>query len=278
MNFFAVRFERVLLLCVALVVVLGASRRRRPAPSLRFAGRRQDRRRGRDPRRRRHDQRYFTGIDQASVNRAVADLSATGMFTKVSRQDRRRQGDRHRRRERAGHQPRRLRGQQQAQGRPARRRSPVEGAHAPSTKTAADADVDRIKDAYKKIGRSDVTVTYRLVNLPNGRVDLVFKIDEGDKTGIKSINFVGNNDVSNWRLHSLMQTTEMNFLSWFKTSDVYNPDTLASDEEAIRKYYMKYGYADFRIINTDVVYRSRGRRATSSPSPSTRGRSITSPA
>ena len=54
-----------------------------------------------------------------------------------------------------------------------------------------------------------------------------------------------------------MQTTEMNFLSWFKTSDVYNPDTLASDEEAIRKYYMRYGYADFRIANTAVVYKPR---------------------
>ena len=51
-----------------------------------------------------------------------------------------------------------------------------------------------------------------------------------------------------------MQTTEMNFLSCFKTSDVYNPDTLAADEEAIRKYYMRNGYADFRIINTEVVY------------------------
>ncbi len=90
--------------------------------------------------------------------------------------------------------------------------------------------------------------------MPNGRVDLVFKVDEGDKTGVKRIVFIGNNNISSWRLKSLMQTTEMNFLSWFKTSDVYNPDTLASDEEAIRKYYMRYGYADFRITNTAVVY------------------------
>ena len=67
--------------------------------------------------------------------------------------------------------------------------------------------------------------------------------------------------VSNYRLRSLMQTTEMNFLSWFKTSDVYDPDRLAQDEEAIRKYYMKYGYADFRIANTDVAYHAAtGRR------------------
>ena len=118
----------------------------------------------------------------------------------------------------------------------------------------ATADVGRIKDAYKKIGRAAIKVSYRLVTLPNGRVDLVFTIDEGEKTGVKSINFVGNNNVSGSRLKGLMQLSEMNFLSWFKTSDVYNPDTLATDEEAIRKYYMRIGYADFRIVNTDVAY------------------------
>ncbi len=92
------------------------------------------------------------------------------------------------------------------------------------------------------------------MQLPNGRVDLVFKVDEGDKTGVREIKFVGNKAISDYRLHSLMQTTEMNWLSWFKNSDVYDPDRLASDQEAIRKYYMRYGYADFRITNTDVAY------------------------
>ena len=64
----------------------------------------------------------------------------------------------------------------------------------------ADADVQRIKDAYKKIGRSEVGVSYRLVQLPNGRVDVVFKVNEGDKTGVREIKFVGNQAVSNYRL------------------------------------------------------------------------------
>src|ERR1700751_3460697 len=53
-----------------------------------------------------------------------------------------------------------------------------------------------------------------------------------------------------------MQTSTQNFLSWFKNTDVYDPDRLASDEEAIRRYYMKNGYADFRITNTDVAYQT----------------------
>ena len=46
----------------------------------------------------------------------------------------------------------------------------------------------------------------------------------------------------------------MNWLSWLKSTDVYDPDRLASDLEAIRRYYMKNGYADFQITNTDVAY------------------------
>ena len=198
---------------------------------------------------------YFSGTDQASVNRAVADLSATGMFSKVSAKI--------------------VDGQvvvavvESAQ---IINRVAFEGnktlksdqlaveiqtkARTGFDQAKAQADVDRIRDAYKKLGRNATKVTYRLVQLPNGRVDLVFTVDEGDKTGVREIRFVGNNAVSSYRLHSLMQTTEMNWLSWFKTSDIYDPDRLAQDQEAIRKYYMKYGYADFRITNTDVAYQN----------------------
>jgi outer membrane protein insertion porin family len=196
---------------------------------------------------------YFSGTDQASVNRAVDDLSATGMFSKVSAkivdgkvvvtvvesgQVVNRiafEGDL------------KLKSDQLAVEVQSKARAAFDPA-------IANADVDRIKEAYKKIGYNDTKVTYRLVNLPNGRVDLVFTIVESDKTGVRSINFVGNNAISSYRLHGLMQTTEMNFLSWFKSSDVYQPDTLAADEEAIRKYYMKNGYADFRITDTNVIY------------------------
>ncbi|HEY1940939.1 MAG TPA: outer membrane protein assembly factor BamA [Roseiarcus sp.] len=198
---------------------------------------------------------YFTGTDQASVNRAVADLSATGMFSKVDAKI--------------------VGGQvvvSVVENAQIINRVAFEGnktlksdqlavevqskGHTGFDEAKAKADVERLKDAYRKIGRSATQVSYRLVQLPNGRVDLVFTVNEGDKTGVREIKFVGNHAVSSYRLHSLMQTTEMNWLSWFKNSDVYDPDRLASDQEAIRKYYMKNGYADFRITNTDVAYQN----------------------
>jgi outer membrane protein insertion porin family len=196
---------------------------------------------------------YFSGTDQAAVDKGVKDLSATGIFSNVS--------------------ARIVHGKvivKVVESDIIVNRVAFEGnskiksdqlavevqskAHSGYSEAVAQGDIERIKEVYRRTGRSDAKVSKRLVSLPNGRVDLVFAIDEGSKTGIKAINFVGNEHFSAYRLHGLMATTTMNFLSFLKTSDVYDADRLASDEEAIRKYYMRSGYADFRITNTDVHF------------------------
>ncbi len=125
------------------------------------------------------------------------------------------------------------------------------GAYSPSV---AESDVERIKEIYRRGGRGDASVKVRTVDLPNGRIDVVFTIDEGSKTGVYAINFAGNSAFSAGRLRNLMQTTEMNYLSWLKTSDVYDPDKISADQELIRRFYLKNGYADFRVISSDAVY------------------------
>src|SRR5580692_11725249 len=54
------------------------------------------------------------------------------------------------------------------------------------------ADTQRIIEIYQRNGRFDVKVVPKFIERPNNRVDLVFEIDEGEKTGIKSVIFVGN--------------------------------------------------------------------------------------
>jgi outer membrane protein insertion porin family len=125
------------------------------------------------------------------------------------------------------------------------------GAYSPEV---VQADVQRILDVYRRTGRGLAQVTPRVVDLPNGRIDVVFAINEGEKTGVKEINFVGNHAFSASRLRGVMTTTESNFLSFLKSTDVYDPDRLAADQELIRRYYLKNGYADFRLISTDAQF------------------------
>ena len=72
----------------------------------------------------------------------------------------------------------------------------------------AAADVDRLREAYARSGRSAASITYRTVPIAAGRVDLVFTVAEGDKIGVDEIVFVGNNAFSAWRLKRQMATVE----------------------------------------------------------------------
>ncbi len=122
------------------------------------------------------------------------------------------------------------------------------------SQTLVNADIERIKDVYRRSGRAAASVTARTVPLSNGTVDVVFTINEGEKTGIKQINFVGNKAYSGGKLRDLMDTTEMNYLSFFKSSDVYDPERIGNDLELIRRFYLKNGYADFRVTGSDARF------------------------
>ena len=63
------------------------------------------------------------------------------------------------------------------------------------SRPTVQADVQRIVEIYRRNGRFDVRVEPKIIELPNNRVDLVFEINEGEKTGVKKIIFVGNNSL-----------------------------------------------------------------------------------
>ena len=195
---------------------------------------------------------YFSGTDQTSVNKGVKDLYATGLFSDVRV---RREGARVIVAVTENNIINRVAFEGNSKVKTETLSAEVQSkSRGPYSPTAVEADIERIKDVYRRSGRAAVQVTSRTVDLPNGRVDVVFTVQEGDKTGIKSINFVGNQVYSTGKLRDLMQTTEMNFLSFFKTSDVYDPDRIASDLELIRRFYLKNGYADFRVIGSDAQF------------------------
>ncbi|GGK26428.1 outer membrane protein assembly factor BamA [Salinarimonas ramus] len=127
-------------------------------------------------------------------------------------------------------------------------------ARQPYNPATVAADVERIQEIYRRTGRALATVSSRIVDLPDGRIDVVFTVDEGSKTGIRQISFTGNEAFSDGRLRDVMTSTESNFLSFLKTTDVYDPDRLAADLELIRRYYLRKGYADFRVVGTDVRF------------------------
>ena len=126
-------------------------------------------------------------------------------------------------------------------------------ARSPLSRPMVQADVQRIIDIYRRSGRFDVRVEPKIIDRPNSRVDLVFEIKEGDKTTVRRIVFVGNKAFSDWKLKDVITTGQTNWLSFLKNNDVYDPDRVNADQELLRRFYLKNGYADFRIISANVV-------------------------
>ncbi len=135
-------------------------------------------------------------------------------------------------------------------------------AQGPYSDSLISADIQRIREAYGAIGRSDVEVTTQVVPVAEGRVNLAFVINEGERTKISSINFVGNNAYSDGRLAAVLQTKESGILSFLTRKDVYNEDKLRADEEALRQFYYNHGYADFRVISSEAVLNEAGNEYT----------------
>ncbi|MBZ9759788.1 outer membrane protein assembly factor BamA [Mesorhizobium sp. CA8] len=112
-----------------------------------------------------------------------------------------------------------------------------------------DADVEAIKTAYKRIGRDDAAVTTQVMDLGDNRVNVVFNINEGGRTQIAAINFVGNHAFSSRRLSDVINTKRSSWLSFVLRDDVYDEDKLRADQELLRRFYYNHGYADFQVVS-----------------------------
>ncbi len=118
------------------------------------------------------------------------------------------------------------------------------------TKSHVLADVQRIVELYRRSGRISATVTPKIVELPQKRVDLVFEIAEGPKTGITTINFIGNKAFSDNALRDVVVTKETRWYRFFSSNDNFDPDRVEYDREQLRKYYTNKGFYDFRVTSS----------------------------
>ena len=121
-------------------------------------------------------------------------------------------------------------------------------------RATVQSDVQRIIEVYQRNGRFDVRVEPKIIELPNGRVNLVFEINDGPKTGVAKIVFAGNRAYSDYRLKDVIKTGESGLLSFLKSSDVYDSDRLESDRDLLRRFYLKNGYADIRVVSAVGEY------------------------
>jgi len=127
------------------------------------------------------------------------------------------------------------------------------------SKSDLQHDVKRILNLYQKSGRFSANVVPKVIQLPQNRINLVFEIDEGDRTEIARIAFVGNRAFSSSKLNSLINTRESRWYRFLSSADTYDPDRIAFDKELLRRHYVADGFADFRVLSADAELTQDGK-------------------
>lgn len=120
------------------------------------------------------------------------------------------------------------------------------------TRTKVQADVSRLYQVYQRNGRFSSSIEPKAIKLPQNRVNLVFEIEEGPITKVKSIRFVGNKHFDDDKLRTEVSTKEKRWYRFITSDDRYDPDRVAFDRELLRRFYLSQGYADFRLISANA--------------------------
>ena len=124
----------------------------------------------------------------------------------------------------------------------------------PLQRTTIQSDVNRIVEAYRHVGRGEVSVVPEVIDRGNRRADLVYTITEGAKTPVRKISFTGNQTFGARQLNAVIKTSERSVISMLTGGDVYDPDRIAQDRERLRTYYRSKGYADADVRSADAEF------------------------
>lgn len=117
------------------------------------------------------------------------------------------------------------------------------------TRAKVRADVQRMLELYRRSGRFAAIIEPKVVQLEQNRVDLLYEIQEGPKTKVSRINFIGNKVFSDGDLRDVLATKESRWWKIFTSNDTFDPDRLAYDQQVLRQHYLNEGFADFRTVS-----------------------------
>ncbi len=115
-----------------------------------------------------------------------------------------------------------------------------------------------IAEVYRKIGYAFIEVSLDRDQMSRGH--LLYRVDEGIRVQIESVNFVGNEAMPSGALNRIVKTTERRWLLW---PFYYTEEAVEEDLDRLREFYYDHGYLDYKITaNTEFTHDRSGVRVT----------------
>ena len=108
-------------------------------------------------------------------------------------------------------------------------------------------DVSIIKFQLKRLGYYFANVETIIEELDNNRVNLIYKINLGNKAKIKKITFIGDKIFKDGKLRSIIISEEYKFWKFISGRKFLNEDAIQLDQRLLRNFYLNKGFYNVEI-------------------------------
>jgi len=116
-------------------------------------------------------------------------------------------------------------------------------------------DSEKIREFYQKKGYNRISIYYEIErDRSTGFGTVTFHIREGDRVKVKSINFVGNDNVKAGQLRKQMETKKWMPWSWLISTGRFKDEDFEDDLDRLKDFYRDEGYLDIAIPPEKIEY------------------------
>lgn len=116
-------------------------------------------------------------------------------------------------------------------------------------------DSEKIREYYQKKGFNRISVYYEIErDRSTGFGTITFHIREGERVKVKSVNFVGNDNIKKGKLRKEMETKKWRFWSFILGSGRFKDEEFEDDLERLKDFYREQGFLDIAIPEEKIEY------------------------
>lgn len=119
---------------------------------------------------------------------------------------------------------------------------------------------NQIKELFIDKGYLNTVIDTELRTNADNSVNAYFKIQEGYRTLVTRIDFVGNCAFSAKELRTVAITKEDWLLSMLDKSGTYHPEKIEADKYMLEQFYHNHGYINAKITKVDIVTDKHNKR------------------
>ena len=113
-------------------------------------------------------------------------------------------------------------------------------------------DLQKIKSIYNDLGYLNASVDTALSEQSNGNLNIVIKINKGNKVKLKRVFFIGDKHFKSSTLLDVITSTEYGWWKFLSTSSSVNTNRIEFDKKLLKNFYLNEGFYNAQILSTDI--------------------------